>query len=266
VSNAAAFSAPRDLDQSGWDDPIALPNGLSFRLPSRAMRGAAQYVIKEIFRGGRYSRPGFEIKPDYNVVDIGANMGLFALWAAPQANRGRVLAIEPTSIIDCLVGNIAANGLTNITPIRAAVGVDGEQIELVTYPGFNIVSHHAGWRPAAITRLLIRVIYGKYQQAPVIERAPCISLGKLMEEQGLDRINYLKVDCEGGEYAIFRNLAAEHWRRIDRVAMEFHELGPGQDHRELVSILHDQGFRTSIRKRFLDYYCMKFGELWAWRE
>jgi hypothetical protein len=48
--------------------------------------------------------------------------------------------------------------------------------------------------------------------------------------------------------------------------MEFHELHAGHDHRELVDLLRRRGFEVSVRKPWFDYYCMKFGEIWAWRK
>ena len=66
---------------------IGLGDGLSLWLSSTQQLGAARYVVDEIFTKRRYDHPGFQIRPTDNVVDIGANMGIFTLWAARQANR-----------------------------------------------------------------------------------------------------------------------------------------------------------------------------------
>jgi hypothetical protein len=86
-----------------------------------------------------------------------------------------------------------------------------------------------------------------------------------MDEHGLRTVNLLKVDCEGAEYEIFRKLAPEHWSRIERIAMEFHDLRPGDRHEELVEILKQHGFHVEIRKPFFQYHFLRFGELWALR-
>ena len=246
-------------------DKIPLPNGLAFYVTSRQMLGAARFLCKEIFRRHRYSRPGFEIRPEDTVVDIGANMGMFALWAAPQAPRGRIVAVEPMRVIDCLDLNVRLNHLDNVTPIQAAVGRDGDELEFVDYPGFNIITHQLGVRPARITQLLIRLLFFRYRALPVHVKAPCVSLGRIIDELGLQSIDYLKIDCEGGEYEILRNLDPKHWKRIQRIAMEFHELQPGQRHGELVSLLESQGFEVEVCKPFFDYHFMKYGEIWARR-
>jgi FkbM family methyltransferase len=245
-------------------EAVDLPNGLEFRCSSQ-MRGAAEFLVKEIFRRRRYHRPGFEIRPDDTVVDIGANMGIFSLWAAPQAARGRVIAVEPTGVVETLELSTRLNRLTNIETVRAAVGADGDTLELIHYPGFNIVSHQPQWRPTAVTRALVRLLYGRYDVAPVRVSVPCVSLGTILDTRDVEKVNFLKVDCEGAEYDMLRTLDGRHWDRIERIAMEFHELHAGHDHRELVDLLRRRGFEVTVRKPWFDYYCMKFGEIWAWR-
>jgi hypothetical protein len=112
---------------------------------------------------------------------------------------------------------------------------------------------------------LINLLYFRYKRKPVRSTAPCIPLGKIMDDHNLETVNYLKIDCEGGEYEAFRALSPEHYRRIERIAMEFHELRPDQKHQELVSLLVGQGFEVDVHKRFFEYRFMKFGQIWAWR-
>ncbi|MBW3599312.1 MAG: FkbM family methyltransferase [Planctomycetes bacterium] len=265
IRTAAAVRSPSEhLAAPVFYDGLDLPNGLEFRFPS-PMRGAAKFLIREIFHRSRYCRPGFEIRPDDTVIDIGANMGLFSLWAAPQAEHGRVIAIEPTSTLETLEHNARLNLLSHVESVQAAIGRDGETIELEHYPGFNIVTHQRGWRPAGITRALVRLLYGRPGVEPVRVAAPCISLARLMDERDVDEVNFLKIDCEGAEYTMLRDLPTRHWNRIERIAMEFHELHPGHRHQELVAMLRKHGFQVAIRKPWFDYYCMKFGEIWAWR-
>ncbi|HTQ39888.1 MAG TPA: FkbM family methyltransferase, partial [Pirellulales bacterium] len=179
---------------------IDLPDGLSLWLATPQQKAAAGYVVNEIFKKRRYDYPGFQIHPTDTIVDIGANMGVFVLWAAKQATQGKVIAIEPTSAMDVLRMNVDRNSLTNVVPVPVAAGNDGATFEIVTYPGFNIVNHHAGWQPKMWTKFFIWLLYRKYQSAPVTERAPVKSLKKILDENGVDRVNYLKCDCEGGEY------------------------------------------------------------------
>jgi hypothetical protein len=67
---------------------VGLPNGTVCHLTSESMRPLAKYLRWEIFTRGRYARTGFELRPSDTVIDIGGNIGVFVLWAAPQ-NRIR---------------------------------------------------------------------------------------------------------------------------------------------------------------------------------
>ena len=243
---------------------ISLSESLTFHVPKKEMLKAARFLEREIFRKRRYHRDGFEIQPNDTIVDIGANMGMFSMWAAPQALEGRVVAIEPMGVVGCLDMNVRLNKLDNVVVLNAAVGPDGEVLEFLDYPSFNILTHQVGARPAWTTRLLVRLLLLQ-QLEPVQVRAPCISLGTIMDQLDLKTVDYLKVDCEGGEYEILRTLSDEHWDRIQKIAMEFHELQPGQRHNELVELMEAQGFEVEVRKPFFDYHFMKFGELWAQR-
>lgn len=244
---------------------IDLGDGSALWLATAQQQAAARFVVNEIFTKNRYDHPGFQIRPTDTVVDIGANMGIFVMWAARRATQGKVVAIEPTSAIDVLRMNMERNGLTNVIPVQAACGGDGGTFEIVTYPGFNIVNHHAGWKPKFWTRVFIKLLYGKYQSAPVLEKAPVKSLRKILDDSGVDRVNYLKCDCEGGEYEIFRGLDDDTFARIDKIAMEFHEYAPGQDRKILIELLERHGFQVQVEKSWFEYTFMKYGMLWATR-
>lgn len=244
---------------------IDLGDGSSLWLATPQQQAAARFVVNEIFKKRRYERPGFQIRPTDTVVDIGANMGIFVLWAARQATQGKVVAIEPTSAIDALRLNVERNGLTNVYPVQAACGPDGGTFEIITYPGFNIVNHHAGWKPKFWTRVFIKLLYGRYQSEPVVERASVKSLRTIFDEAGVERVNYLKCDCEGGEYEIFRGLDDATFARIDKIAMEFHEYSPGQHRSVLIELLERHGFQVEVEKSWFEYTFMKYGMLWATR-
>jgi hypothetical protein len=78
---------------------LKLPNGTTCHLTSLGMRRAAKFLRWEIHTRQRYLHAGFELWPPDNVVDVGGNLGMFVLWAAPQVQQGRVVTIEALSKI-----------------------------------------------------------------------------------------------------------------------------------------------------------------------
>jgi len=123
---------------------IGLPNGTVCHLTSESMRPLAKYLRWEIFKRGRYVRAGFELRPSDTVVDIGGNIGVFVLWAAPQVPQGWIVSVEPNPVsLGCLKLNIERNGLGNVTAMQAAAGGDGGTMELIYHPGWEMIAYNA---------------------------------------------------------------------------------------------------------------------------
>ena len=112
--------------------------------PPRQMRTVAKYLRWETFKRGQYSHAGFELQVDDTVIDIGANIGMFALWAEPQIPLGRLICIEPNpSALEFLRMNIRQNDLRNTTIIPAAAGGEIGIMELVSHHGWEAMAHSA---------------------------------------------------------------------------------------------------------------------------
>jgi FkbM family methyltransferase len=242
---------------------LPLPRGLSLSLQSRRQLTCARCIAREIFRNGVYRRPGFELRPTDTVIDIGGNVGLFMLWAAPQA--GRVISIEPTNTAQCIEDSLRLNGIQNVTVIRCAISDQTGTIELLEYPGFNAVTHAAAFQPARWGQRLIKLRWPRQYEAPVKVACPCRTLEDVLMSQGIERVDFLKVDCEGGEYAIFDSVSDKTLAGISRIALEFHELDPSHDHRRIVKRLESAGYQVSIQRTWVDRFLLQTGMLWARR-
>jgi FkbM family methyltransferase len=119
-------------------------------------------------------------------VDAGANIGLYSLMAAQIIGpSGRVLAVEPgEESLARLDANLALNSLPQVTVIRAALGAE---------PGTARLFHvELGHDPQAYSLL-------PEGGATESETVPVTTLDLLAQEQGLTRLDALKLDVEGSE-------------------------------------------------------------------
>jgi FkbM family methyltransferase len=258
---------------------LGLPNGKVCYFTSAAMRTITKYLRWETFDRGQYRRSGFELRDDDTVIDIGANIGMFALWAEPQIPRGRLICVEPNpGALECLRINIRQNDLGNVTVVPAAAGSENGTMELVCHPGWEAMAHSAAvnapWflntsRMGKLARWLVRGSLQHAQQATspkpiVVERVP---LSRIMDEHLLARVNFLKIDCEGSEYEILRGLNAAQWGRIERLVIEYHDIGGDGDYRELVEILRHHGFEVDVVRtlvgRLFAIAGVRNGMIWA---
>ncbi len=182
-----------------------------------------------------YLSGGIRLKPGDTVVDIGANIGSFTVLAASIVGPGgRVIALEPVSgTFARLQKNVGLNRLENVTCRNEAVDSRAGTLEI---------------RVAAKSALssAFSDVDGTATVPADVESVPTITLEQVRDEEHLDRINLLKVDCEGSEYAIFNELPPHVARRIDQIAMEVHEI-PGRSYDQLVNDLRALGFRVDRR-------------------
>ena len=69
-----------------------LPNGMSVHYVSPP---DVQFLYHEIFEEECYLQHGVRLDPDDVVIDVGGNIGMFAMFAARRCYRGRVITFEP---------------------------------------------------------------------------------------------------------------------------------------------------------------------------
>ena len=79
-----------------------------------------------------------------------------------------------------------------------------------------------------------------------------------MKDKKIERIDWLKVDCEGAEYGIFRELPAEILKNTRVITLENHDSDlPGETQEDLVKRLKSHGFLVKTN----GYSPL----IWAWR-
>ncbi len=166
-------------------------------------------VLKEIFIDRTYSA-FFPFYQQAIIVDIGAHYGYFSLFAARNVAPASVIyAIEPDAEnYYALCSNISLNNFSNILPFQCAIGGTDETARLFkgSSPNNSLVKDYA----------LINA--GCYSEVRVK------SLEQFIRENNIHKIDFLKMDCEGSEYAIIENTPPEIFSVINTVSMEFHDL------------------------------------------
>ena len=162
------------------------------------------------------------------IVDLGAGMGSeLDLMCRMVGAAGRVYAVEADPLtFRCLELRRDLNGLANTVPIHAAV-TSGLGEVLISSEG-----HHLGHRVIS---------------EGVGHRVPSVALDHLVAQYGIDRIDLLKVNIEGGEQEAFAGMP-EAIDLVRNVAVSCHDF-VGFPTREFVrAFLVDHGFRLSDRR------------------
>jgi FkbM family methyltransferase len=123
------------------------------------------------------------------VLDIGANLGLFALVVHNLLPGRRIVAFEPApSTFASLSANVARNGAASIECRQLAVSDRDGTVPFIVreHARANSSIGAAGTNPGAATIDI-----------------PCVTLDRYTVEAGIEGIALLKVDVEGYESAVF---------------------------------------------------------------
>lgn len=143
-------------------------------------------------------------KPKYGqvIVDVGANVGLYAMYCAQKVgSKGLVVAIEPDSYnFIYLYINKNTNGFNNVVLLNIALAsyVGKTKLFTATPTSHSIIKNFA----------LAHGGKGCYSEVP------CRTLDSLVLELGLSHIDLLNLDVEGGAFTILRGCQSALKKKI----------------------------------------------------
>lgn len=204
--------------------------------------------IGEIFHLREYDLPEISLNKEDTVIDIGAHVGFFTVWAAKRA--GQVFSFEPDpETFAHLKRHIDMNSLENVCAFQKAVSDKAED------KTFYVANNSA-----------MSSLHRKTDQSIVVK---CATLPEIFESGHIKRCKYLKIDCEGEEYPILFSLSDDLFGRIDAIVLEYHDQegfidekrrGHGQDVDSLKALLEKKGYSVRINR-----HQNKVGMLYAWK-
>jgi autotransporter strand-loop-strand O-heptosyltransferase len=192
-------------------------------------------AIQEIENDNMYDR-FFTVEDGDIVVDLGASLGPFTYSILPN-NPKQCYVVEPLSYqIDVLHKNV---GRDNVKIIQGAI-TDKKKIEIT-------------WDN-------------------VSESVPTFTFKEFLDENGIDKIDFLKCDCEGGEYDVFQPSNIKFLKTIPKIVTEFHmrkdenfhnckfrwfrdNILPNFDNYKVFSVDGVDIKWDLWNEHFLDYYC-----------
>jgi FkbM family methyltransferase len=161
----------------------------------------------EIFINGDYEKETSCVVEKGDVVlDIGANKGFFTLNAL-QKGASKVYSVEPVKHSYEQIKKLL-NDFPNVEPINKAIGETNGIISM-------FVDSDASATNCVTT---YGEMFGRESNKVDVES---ININTLIEQINSD-INYMKIDCEGSEFELFKTITEKNLKGISKLVIETH--------------------------------------------
>ncbi|TDP93021.1 non-ribosomal peptide synthetase [Labedaea rhizosphaerae] len=246
--------------EAGPDAEVAdLPDGATIFTLNRS---ETDFMAREIVTDEVYLQGGVTLPDDAVIVDVGANIGLFAVWAAGICANPAIYAVEPMPpAVEVLERNVRLHGIRGAV-LPHALGEAETTTTFSYYPYASVLSGR--YASAEDERRVVKSFLVGQVEAQGVEIGADIldelleerlrtvpyecrvrRLSDVLREHGIDRVDLLKIDVEKSELAVLAGLDDADFAKVAQVVVEVH-------HRDgrletVTQLLRDKGFRVEVR-------------------
>lgn len=210
-------------------EPIILTLADGTQYAVRSLMDA--WIVKETNLDRDYEVHGTAIQDGWNVVDIGAGLGDFTVFAAQRAPHGRIFAFEPApDSVALLEKNLSLNNVQNVQVFPCAVSHVAGTLQLDVSGGVAVQYRTVGEARTPAGKIEVR----------------SLALADVLADLPGGVCDFLKMDCEGAEYEMLLNLDDAALRRIRRVCLEYHEFITPYSRTHLAEFFRAKGWQVRV--------------------
>jgi FkbM family methyltransferase len=164
------------------------------------------------------------------IIDIGAHVGYFTLYASNIAKEGKIYSFEPTNqTYQILEENVILNKLKNVKTTNCGVS-DQVGTAILYIDDENSIGNS----------MFI-------SNNKKIEKIKVTNINKIIGDNHIDKINLLKLDCEGAEFSILMKLSNREIEKIEKISVEVHLDLSETNLKDLEDHLRNNGFKVVTR-------------------
>jgi FkbM family methyltransferase len=245
-----------------------LPNGMVI---AEQNKNETEYLYEEIFRKKSYFKHGINLPQDGCVFDIGANIGLFTLFVSQNRKGARVYAFEPIKpIYETLRMNAQLYGGAGVKVYQVGLGEEEGKEWYTYYRGYSMMSGERRYATATedieVIKSYLRNEQTSGMRNSLLKEADDIlsyrfeeeqyecqvkRLTDVIREEGVERIDILKVDVQRAEMNVLRGLGEADWKKINQIVMEVHDQEGSQTEgrlEEIRRLLKAKGYKVTIEQ------------------
>jgi FkbM family methyltransferase len=231
---------------------------LVFRLPDNGVvhcpnQPGARVPVYEVFSEDAYRMTALvdDLPDDLVALDIGGHIGCFSLALARTAPGARIHTYEASpSTTGWLSRNVTANRLdAQVTVHQQAVSDSRGTLEFADNAGGSSLNGLTA--PEGSTALV---------------QVPAVTVEDAIADAG-GRVDLVKIDTEGAEYAMLSATTPATWATVQRVVIEYHNV-PGHSWAELEALFAAAGLHVVRHEQLKDADGNDYpqGTVWLSRE
>lgn len=238
-----------------------LPNGASV---AHLNKNETDYIYHEVFVLQAYLRHGITIRDGDCIVDAGANIGLFTVFANCMARGLRMFSFEPNpTVFQCLQANARAYGEA-VKCFPCGLARENKTAEMTFFEGFSLLSgfyadakterevvktfvlNQESGGSASTEKLAAEIdtlLEGRFQARTLT--AELRTLSSVIATENIDRIDLLKVNVEKSELDILLGLTSRDWAKIRQMVIEVDQ---EENLATITSLLEEHGYEFLVEQ------------------
>ncbi len=238
----------KSLSPNNWqlENELKVPNWLTYKLANgieiiHQSKAETDHFYEDIFEHKVYAKNGITLYPGDCIFDVGANIGLFTLFADQECSDATIYAFEPSPpTFDILKAN-TSKCRGKIKFFNCGLSKVNKTTTFTFYPNSSGMSSF--YPNKEEEKQILKTIMLNQQKAGMVEMDQVLqyteelleerfksktftcklkTISEIISENNLARIDLLKIDVQKSEFDVLLGINQNDWHKIRQIVIEVH--------------------------------------------
>lgn len=266
-----AYVAPTERYAASVDGQMRyrLPNNMAI---VQINRNETDHLYQDIFLDRAYFKHGIRLPEGAVIFDIGANIGMFTLFISQYCKNPTIYAFEPLPpIYQALRANARLYG-SKVHTFLCGISNQQRTDRFTYYPRYSVMSGLSAYANAQEDLSVVKTVMVNERQHSADEMVTLLKhaddmfasrfeaetydcqlrvLSDVIKEQGVEKIDLLKIDVQRAELEVLQGIAPEDWDKIEQIVAEVHDAQDeesGGRAQKVATLLTAQGYQVLVEQ------------------
>ncbi|MBO3459440.1 FkbM family methyltransferase [Aetokthonos hydrillicola Thurmond2011] len=216
-----------------------LKNGMEIFHQNKA---ETEHFYEDIYEHKVYAKNGIQFNPRDHIFDVGANIGLFTLFADQESDNLTIYSFEPSPPTFEILQANTSKCRGNIKLFNCGLSNESKTITLTFYPNSSGMSSF--YPNEEEEKQVLKSIILNQKKAGMLEMeevlqytnelleerfksetfyCPVKTLSEVIAENSVNRIDMLKIDVQKSEFDVLLGINEHDWLKIRQIVIEVHD-------------------------------------------